>query len=57
MTIVAEPDVVIEEKNELITGVIGRKTSTALTDASSPIDRAAHVLVVTGFGAVVEQLV
>ena len=57
MTIVADPDVVIEEKNELITGVIGRKTSTVLTEASLPIDRSAHVFVVTGVGGVAAQLV
>ena len=34
MTIVAEPVAVIDEKKELITGVIGRKTKAALTEAN-----------------------
>lgn len=58
MTIVADPDVVIEEKIELTTGVIGRNTRTARTDARLSVPLEAQVVVVTGFGAVVaSQLV
>ena len=57
MTIVAEPEVVIDEKKELITGVNGRNTSTVLTAARLLMDGDAQVLVVTGVAAVVAQLV
>ena len=58
MTIVADPDVVIEEKIKLITGVIGRNTRTARTDARLSVALEVQVVVITGFGAVVaSQLV
>lgn len=57
MTIVAEPEVVIEGKKELMTGVNGRKTTTVFTDARFPAGVVTQVWVVTGVGAVAAQLV
>jgi hypothetical protein len=61
MTIVAAPEVVMDEMIELMIGVMGRKMITVLTATRLPGTRSAaaapHVAVVTGVGAVAAQLV